>query len=977
MITANMQKLMDQSSVLENSLSSANVELEHLREKSKGLEELSELLNGEKSNLVAERSMLASQLESVQKQLETLEKRFTQFEERYGGLERENEMGSSQIQQLMCSLSIEKQERESFMARNQERLDDLESHIHRLNEDNKWRKEEFQEELDKAVIAQFENFILHKFIQEVEEKNYSLLVEREKHVEASKLADNLISELETEILEQQVEEELLLVEVENLRLGIYQVFLALEIGPKGGIKDGYETSKISVEEIISNIKDMKSALLKEEEEKQRLLVENKIVLTLLQELKSKFQESELHKTSLINEYEIMKDEFTKAEKEKLELIEVNRHLVVEVNKGENEAKSLKSEVEDLHARNDELQHARIRQEVDENRALKEDFSNLKEENDCLVLESLALGNISTIFSSFSAEKAAELRLLSEDLESLHRFNTDLENELIVLRQKLEVTEMENFVMKRTIEELESKCAESEVKVGALEKEVVKLSNLEKEMECLRVLNGNLGLELDMLHEELEERRNVEENLASELQEREKSLSYGMPRLLLLFSIFKSRTRVIFCLRIRFMSWLEFARVLKAKRFERCGDRRAETKGERDGEVEGAVACVHPVIGSLKENIASLEHNVFNVVNLVVSDNRKSEDMGVAVHPYQHHQSEPDSNGSPNSLEQNGISDLLEFQTRIASLEKVIVEDISKITKLKTSEIDTKELKSESRTKMDKAEKLRGKRYLTLDNLNLTKTKPETISEPRKGVPVRDIPLDQASDSSSSANSRSRSRRGYLRTDDTVIEQLQMAHKIHETKRSRKSCHTSHRLRISVSTNWKSYPINNKVQRKASPTTSFRRPKTRKSRNNRQRPNKKIGDRKKEQEIQFGRFRNGERATRRSGRNDLAAGERERGINGQRREEPIFIGLGGARGRVEGVGKDQKGAVGGAEDPIRVAEDGRREEEQKPVFEDQKQDERDFEGFYSSREEREEQQQRKKASALRVFYAIRTKGDRIR
>ncbi|KVI01714.1 KIP1-like protein [Cynara cardunculus var. scolymus] len=806
-ITVNMQKLMDQSIVLENSLSSANVELEHLREKSKGLEELSEFLNDEKSNLVAERSMLASQLESVQKRLETLEKRFTQFEERYGSLEKEKEIGNSQIQELVCSLSMEKQERESFMTRNQKRLDDLENHIHRLHEDNKWRKEEFQEELDKAVIAQFENFILHKFIQDVEEKNYTLLVEREKHVEASKLADNLISELETEILEQQVEEELLLVEVENLRLGIYQVFLALQVGSKGGFVDGYETSKISVEEIISNIKDMKCALLKEEEEKQQLLVENKIVLTLLQQLKLEFQESELHKTSLINEYEIMKDDFTKAKNEKLELIEVNRQLIVEVNKGENEAKILKSEVEGLHARKDELQHACIdlqdayAQELYENRALKKDLLNLKEENDCLVLESLALGNISTVFSSFSAEKAAELRLLSDDLESLHRFNSELQNELIVLREKLEVTEKENFLMKRTIEQLESKCAESEVKVDALEKETVKLSNLKKEMECLRVVNGNLGLELDMLHEELEERRNIEENLASELQERENEFElWDAEATSFIFDLQISNTRdILFENKVHELAGVceSLEGEIASKDVEIEEMKRKESMME--SEIEGLRAQLRaytPVIGFLKENIASLEHNFFNMANLIVSDNRKSEDVEVAVHPY-HHQTDPELMGSPKSLEPNGIADLIEFQTRITALEKVIVEDMSKIAKRDSSETDiksrsakleTQELKSQFRSSEDqkrtKAEKLRGKRYLTLDNLNLTKTKPE-MSEVRKGVPIRDIPLDQASDGSSSANSRSRSRRGYLRTDDMIIEQLQMAHRIHETEKKSK------------------------------------------------------------------------------------------------------------------------------------------------------------------------------------------------
>lgn len=163
-----------------------------------------------------------------------------------------------------------------------------------------------------------------------------------------------------------------------------------------------------------------------------------------------------------------------------------------------------------------------------------------------------------------------------------------------------------------------------------------------------------------------------------------------------------------------------------------------------------------------------------------------------VHPH-HHQSTPELKSSPKSREPNGISELIEFQTRIAALEKIIVEDINRFARRESSEInikpkstkwETEELKCSEDQKRNKAEKLRGKRYLTLDNLNLSKPKPE-ISEARKGVPIRDIPLDKASDGSSSANSRSISRRGYMRTDDMMIEQLQIAHKMYETEKNSK------------------------------------------------------------------------------------------------------------------------------------------------------------------------------------------------
>ena len=69
--------------------------------------------------------------------------------------------------------------------------------------------------------VQVEILVLHEFIQGMEEKNYSLLIECQKHTEASRLPEKLISESETENPEQQVEAEFLLDKIEKLRKGIH------------------------------------------------------------------------------------------------------------------------------------------------------------------------------------------------------------------------------------------------------------------------------------------------------------------------------------------------------------------------------------------------------------------------------------------------------------------------------------------------------------------------------------------------------------------------------------------------------------------------------------------------------------------------------------------------------------------------------------------------------------------------------------
>ncbi|KAF5936477.1 hypothetical protein HYC85_027606 [Camellia sinensis] len=200
-ITENMQKILEKNTVLENSLFGANVELEGLREKSKSLEELCKSLNNDQSNLIAERGTLVVQLDNIERRLENLEMRFAVLEQKYAGMEKEKESTLSQVEELKVSLGIEKQKRASFALSSGARLACLENHIQLLQEETRWRKKEFEEERDKAMNAQFEIFVSQKFIQDMEQKNYTLLMECQKHVEPSKLTEKLVSELESENLE--------------------------------------------------------------------------------------------------------------------------------------------------------------------------------------------------------------------------------------------------------------------------------------------------------------------------------------------------------------------------------------------------------------------------------------------------------------------------------------------------------------------------------------------------------------------------------------------------------------------------------------------------------------------------------------------------------------------------------------------------------------------------------------------------------
>ncbi|XAR57273.1 hypothetical protein NMG60_11025349 [Bertholletia excelsa] len=329
-INQNMQKLLETNAVLENSLAVANVELEGLREKSKGLEELCKVLKNDKSILLSERNSLIVQLDHVERRLQNLENRFAELETKYVSLEQEKESTLSEVKELKVSLAVEKEVRTNFALSTVAQLASLENHVQLLQEETRWKKKDFEDELDKLVNAQFEIFILQKFIQDMEQKNYSLLIECQKHVEASKLTDKLISELESENLEQQVEVELLLDEIEKLRLGIYQVFKALEIGPDKDLDDKKVNEQIFVHRIMENIDEMKCSLLSYEEDKQQLLIENSVLLSLIGQLRLEGAETQSEKKTLDQEFKIMTEQLLVVQKEKQELREMNKLLKLQL-----------------------------------------------------------------------------------------------------------------------------------------------------------------------------------------------------------------------------------------------------------------------------------------------------------------------------------------------------------------------------------------------------------------------------------------------------------------------------------------------------------------------------------------------------------------------------------------------------------------------------------------------------------------------
>ncbi|KAK2647078.1 hypothetical protein Ddye_022273 [Dipteronia dyeriana] len=836
-ITENMQKLLEKNVSLEKSLAGANVELEGLKAKSKSLQEFCQLLKNEKSDLQNERGTLVSKLEIIETRLGNLENRFTKLEEKYVDLEKEKESTLCQVEELRGSLTAEQQERASYEHSCESRMAGLENHVHLLQEESKLRKKEFEEELDKAVNSQVEIFILQKFLKDLEEKNLSLTIECQKHVETSKLSDKLISELETENLEQQVETEFLLDEIEKLRVGIYQVFRAVQLDPVNWHEDKMEQRQIPIPHILYNVEDLKSSLLRSEDEKQQLIVENSVLLTLLGQLRIEGAEFDSEKKIVEQEFRILTEQHAMLQKDKHELVEMNSRLMMEVSDGEQRQVALKSDLDSQGVKLVNLQESYVELQEENSKmleenglllkkflSLKEEMCVLEEENRVIFHEAVDLNSLSLVFKSIGIEKAEEVKALAEDLNGLLVINCDLKEkvellgeklganeaegwhlnetveklckelhevkdlnvqlnnqistdqdslrlkatELLEAEQKLKATHNLNGELCRTVEDLKKECEELKLVKENVEKRVSKMSEdctkQKSEIECLHEVNRRLETEVGMLHEEIEEGRIREVYLSSELQERNNEFEiWDAEAAAFYFDLQISSIReVLLENKVQELTGvcesLEGEKALKSVEMVQMKEKVGFLEGEI-GQLKAQLSSYVPAIASLRDNIASLEHNVRHHELHCLADNGE---------PSYQEQKEVKSIGVA-----DGISELQEMQTRIRAVEKVVVEEMEKFTtresldtsiKVETAMTETEDLKRST----PHLEKSMQKEELELedeftDHDRLQKSKQE-IFEAGNKTSMKDIPLDQASDSSFYG----RGQRENSRTNDQML-----------------------------------------------------------------------------------------------------------------------------------------------------------------------------------------------------------------
>ncbi|KAH0902837.1 hypothetical protein HID58_042340 [Brassica napus] len=514
-MTANMRKLLEKNSLLERSLSNANIELESLRDKSKCFEELFTLLKNDKSELIKEKESLVSQLHKVEEKLGVLEKKFTELEVKYTDSQNEKKLKSIQVEELQASLSTEKQEHADYKRSTESRLADLQRNVSLLREECRSSKREYEEELDRVVNKQVEIFILQKLIEELEQKNFSLMIECQKHEEESEVSEKLISELESENLEQQMEAEIFLDEIDSLRSAIYQVVKALQV------EADCKITKDQTSRVVEKINGLKCSLSSAEYEMQRLVVENSVLLSLLGQFHS---------------------DGNMLEKDKQELLKANRLLKSELIRREQQEQELRDEIQTEHSKFERLHESYMVLQQDHsstlnaNKTLLSEFSQLsngmcvvEEENDAALQEVVALSNMCVVYKSFGSEMAEEVKAFAETVRGLRESNIDLKHKVETLEEKLKGKEEENQGLEKKLEKLQEGLEVDNFLNGILERQVFNVDEIleHREMEITETEhmlkathseNEELHKEVEELRKDIEESRNVRGDLQRQIFE---------------------------------------------------------------------------------------------------------------------------------------------------------------------------------------------------------------------------------------------------------------------------------------------------------------------------------------------------------------------------------------------------------------------------------------------------------------------------
>lgn len=514
-----LEKLSKKYQILENSLFDVNAELEGLRLKSKILEETCLSLDHEKSSLTSEKETLDSQLNMTRQTLKILEKQHSELELQQLELKAERESSLQKVEDLLVSLYAEREEHSRIVQLNEGHLVEKDFQIHILQEDANYQKKESEEELDRDLRTQIEILILHECIRESEQNNFSLLVERQRFLEASNMSDRLISKLENDNVQKQVDANLLSEKINMLRNALLQVLKTLDNNSEHLPQENVKDDQKLLNNVHDKLQEKENSFVEVFRENQQMAIENSVLVTFLGQLKLKTENIATEREALDGELRIQSKQYNALQEEVKKTLEKNRALKLTVTKGEERIEVMTTE--------NLMALMELSKELDE---LVSVNTNLEERLKVVMgkLEDVQMEN-SYLKESFVVSNV-ELKLVESVNDKLNcqiRNDKDLlyqkENDIFEAAEMFSALHEEKKALQKLVVDLKSKYEEALAILEDQGSQIFKLSSDKdrqiEEHEFLCEVNKNLEAEMRHLQQELGETKLMEKKLSYALLNR--------------------------------------------------------------------------------------------------------------------------------------------------------------------------------------------------------------------------------------------------------------------------------------------------------------------------------------------------------------------------------------------------------------------------------------------------------------------------
>ncbi|KAL6883650.1 hypothetical protein ACP4OV_011064 [Aristida adscensionis] len=324
-LTKSLYDVSERNSVLDISLSDMKSELEELRSKLKDSEESCQAHLADKSALSAEKSNLFSQLESIKMVMKALEGKHADLEDKHSSVSRDKDFAYDRVRELQDHLRNKADEYDVAVKSLQLQVSRYEEQISSLQEQYHSTEEILQEEQHRNITASISTVILESSLGDERDRKHALFTECCKYAEANHSAKLLISELMEEARCHEEERKTLLLHNEKLREGVSKQMKVLNISKDLGPADSAWD-----EVLMQTVSDETCNILKLKEETEdvnRLMyTELSILSTVMLHVGMDLRDLRLQKLSLEKEVESGAAESLSLQNKNHQILEQNEQL---------------------------------------------------------------------------------------------------------------------------------------------------------------------------------------------------------------------------------------------------------------------------------------------------------------------------------------------------------------------------------------------------------------------------------------------------------------------------------------------------------------------------------------------------------------------------------------------------------------------------------------------------------------------------